>query len=68
MVESLCSNPILEPISSEELVELGIELDKQKQNPELALKILKVLEKKMVTSTLLIDTKIGKRLSAVEEK
>jgi hypothetical protein len=68
MVESLCSTPILEPISKEELIELGISLDKAKENSELSLKLLKVLEKKNVTASLLVDTKIGKRLSAVEEK
>ena len=67
MVEALCSTPVLEPISIEELVEIGISLDKQKQNPDQALKILKVLDKKLVTSQLLIDSKIGKRLSAVDE-
>jgi len=68
MVETLCSVPALEPISPEELVELGNTLDKFKQNPEQSLKLLKVLERKQITYQLLIDTKIGKRLSAVEEK
>jgi hypothetical protein len=68
MVEALCSTPILEPISKEELIELGNSLDKAKQNPEVSLKLLKVLDKKIVTAELLVDTKIGKRLSAVEEK
>ena len=68
MVETLCSVAPLEPISPEELVELGNNLDKVKQNPEHSLKLLKVLERKQITYQLLIDTKIGKRLSAVEEK
>lgn len=68
MVETLCSTPILEPISQEELIELGISLDKVKSNPEQSLKLLKVLDRKIVTAQMLVDTKIGKRLSAVEEK
>jgi hypothetical protein len=50
MVEALCSTPKLEPISSEELVELGIALDKVKSNPEQSLKLLKVLDRKIVTA------------------
>ena len=68
MVEALCSTPALESITQEELVELGIALDKHKQNPEQSLKLLKVLDKKLITAKLLIESKIGKRLSAVEEK
>jgi hypothetical protein len=34
----------------------------------LSLKLLRVLDKKNITASLLVDTKIGKRLSAVEEK
>jgi len=40
-----------EPISSEELVELGIELDKVKNNAEKAYKILKVLEKTKISAS-----------------
>lgn len=32
------------------------------------MKLLKILERKILTAKLLVDTKIGKRLSAVEEK
>ena len=56
-----------EPISSEELVELGIELDKVKKNAEEAYKILKVLEKTKISASQLKDTMIGKRLTAVKE-
>jgi hypothetical protein len=34
MVEALCSTPLLEPISHEELVELGVSLDEVRMNPE----------------------------------
>ena len=32
------------------------------------MKLLRVLDRKIVTAQMLVDTKIGKRLSAVEEK
>jgi len=57
----------LQPISPEELVELGLSLDKYKNTPVEALKLLKVLDNKTITALLLRDTKIGKRLTAVNE-
>ena len=57
-----------QPISEEELLELGTQLDKHKCELEKALQLLKILDKKQVTAQLLIDTKIGKRLTAVNEK
>ena len=66
-MESLCSAPKLEPISLEELVELGTHLDKNKAKPEAALKLLKVLDKKLITAQILKDSSIGKRLTAVSD-
>ena len=56
-----------EPISPEELLEIGIQLRAKKDEPEHALKILKILDRKQVTAKLLIETKIGKCLTAVNE-
>ena len=57
-----------EPISPEELLEIGIQLRAKKDEPADALKILKILDRKQVTAKLLIDTKIGKCLTAVNEE
>lgn len=56
-----------EPISNEELVELGHSLDKNKCNGEDALKILKILLTKAVTAAQLKDKVIARRLLSVSE-
>jgi len=63
MVENLAD----ELFSFDELVELGNSLEKAKDDGRSALSILKVLEKKSPTSEQLVDTKIGKKLTAVKE-
>jgi flagellin-specific chaperone FliS len=55
----------LEQIGEDELTELGNELDKVKEVPASALKILKVLTNKKVTAELLKSTLIGKRIMSV---
>ena len=57
-----------EPISPEEVKELGAELEKHKHNPHKALQILKILDRKKITPAILEDTKIGKRLAPVIEQ
>ena len=57
-----------ESISPEEVLELGLQLNIVKSVPEKALKLLKILDSKAITGQLLIDTKIGKSLTAVSDK
>ena len=45
-----------------------MQLDKVKDVPEKALKLLKVLDCKAITAKHLIDTKIGKNLTAVSDQ
>ena len=49
-------------------MEYGLQLNRVRNVPEKALKLLKVLDRKAITAQLLIDTKIGKSLTAVSEK
>ena len=56
-----------ETFSSDELVELGRALEQVKDDAGRALPILKVLGSKKVTAELLIDTKIGKKLTMVKD-
>lgn len=56
-----------EPITAEELIELGCALEKVKDQARSALQILKVLERKKITAELLVETKIGKKLSMVKD-
>ena len=63
MVESAAP----EPITSEEVIELGAQLVKIKNDPEKALKLLKVLDRKGITAKMLLETKIGKSLTAVND-
>jgi hypothetical protein len=62
MVES---SPKDTPINEEELKALGAQLDSHKDQPEQALRLLKVLAGKRITAPLLKSTLIGKRLTAV---
>ena len=56
-----------EPISDAEVLVLGEQLRKNKDDPSIALKLLKILDGKRITAELLIDTKIGKALTAVND-
>ena len=62
------SKKLDEPISVEEAREIGVELEKYKNDPIKALQLLKVLERKAITPTILEETKIGKRLKPIIEK
>lgn len=64
MVDKLA---VEESFTSDELIELGCDLEKAKDDGSRALSILKVLEKKSLTADQLVDTKIGKKLSIVKE-
>ena len=64
MVENLVDQSITE----DELLEIGLQLEKNKSDGHNALKLLKLLEKKDVTAMLLKKTMIGKKLTAVEEE
>ena len=57
-----------EPISIVEVLELGEQLRKKKDDPSNALKLLKILDGKRITAELLIDTKIEKVLKAVNDR
>lgn len=57
-----------EPISETEVRHLGEQLKKNKDDPSNALKLLKMLDGKRITAELLIETKIGKALTAVNDK
>lgn len=50
------------------MLELSQQLYKNKNDPEKALKLLKLFDRKEVTARHLIDTKVGKSLTAVNEK
>ena len=52
----------------DEVREIGVELEKHKNNPTKALQLLKILERKAITPTILEDTKIGKRLKPIIEQ
>ena len=56
-----------EDISSEEVKELGLALRKNKDDAEKALQLLKILDTKKITAELLIETLIGKALTAVND-
>ena len=60
--------PVEEAITSEELIELGKQLKDANEDPELAVKIMRVLDRKAVTAKLLIATKVGKCLTTVCDK
>jgi hypothetical protein len=64
MVEKLVDQSITE----DELLEIGLQLEKNKSDGYNALKLLKLLEKKDVTAMLLKKTMIGKKLTAVVEE
>lgn len=55
------------PVTDEEVQTLSEQLYKNKNDPEKALNLLKVLDSKAVTARHLIDIKIGKSLTAVSE-
>ena len=57
-----------QPIGVEEARELGAELEKYKNDPIKALQLLKILERKAITPTILEETKIGKRLKPIIEQ
>lgn len=54
-----------EPITFEEVISIGEDLEKNAQKPDKALSLLKVLERKKITADLLSTTKIGKRLAPI---
>lgn len=60
---SLADLAKLEKISHEELMELKNDIEKKKNDKVTLLSILKVLQKKKITSDLLRSTKIGKTIS-----
>lgn len=63
MVESI----VEEVFSFDDLIDLGTSLEKVKDDGRSALPILKVLERKSLTADLLVNTKIGKKLTVVKE-
>lgn len=60
--------PVEEGISVEEVLELRKQLRTHKDDPEKALQLLKILNKKCITAELLIETLIGKALTGVNDK
>lgn len=56
-----------QPISNEEVLELSAQLYKNKNDPEKALSLLKLLDRKKITAQHLIEAKIGKSLTAVND-
>ena len=54
-----------EPITFEEVISIGEDLEKNAQKPDKALSLLKVLDRKMITADLLSTTKIGKKLAPI---
>ena len=54
-----------EPITQEEVISIGEDLAKNAKNPATALKILKILDKKMITGEMLKETLIGKKLAPI---
>lgn len=56
-----------EIITSEEVISLGEDLEKNFNNPSTALKILKILDRKKITAELLESTKIGKKLAPISD-
>ena len=50
------------------MLDLGDSLGRSKNDPQKALNILKLLDRKAITGPQLIETKIGKRLTAVSDK
>ena len=56
-----------EAISPDEVKEFGKKLMDNREVPATALSILKVLDRKAITAEHLIETKIGKSLTAVSD-
>ena len=54
-----------EPITFEEVISIGEDLEKNAQKPDKALSLLKVLDRKKITADLLSTTKIGKKLAPI---
>ena len=54
-----------EPITQEEVISIGEDLAKNARCPAKALKILKILDRKMITGDMLKDTLIGKKLAPI---
>ncbi len=63
----ISNSTVNEAISSEELLQIGVQLHKEKNDPDRALKLLKILDRKLITAEHLIATKIGKALTAVQD-
>ena len=54
-----------EPVTFEEVISIGEDLEKNAQKPDKALSLLKVLDRKKITADLLSTTKIGKKLAPI---
>ena len=54
-----------EPVTPEEIVSIGEDLAKNARCPAQALKLLKILDKKMITGDMLKETLIGKKLAPI---
>ena len=54
-----------EPITFEEVISIGEDLEKNAKKPDKALSLLKVLDRKKITADLLSTTKIGKKLAPI---
>ena len=61
--KSLADLAKLEKISHEELMELKSDIEKKKNDPPTVVSLLKVLQRKQITSDLLRSTKIGKTIA-----
>jgi len=64
MVEAL-AQPTNEPVTTEELVNIGEDIQQYCKNPVKALQLLKILDRKQISGQMLLDTKIGKKLAII---